>query len=113
MRRLTEYAWPGNVRELQNAIERAMIVSQGDTLEVDAMLPRRAPVIAPAPPRAAPRPAVEDSDADVAARERYLAALEGCHWVIEGASGAAAILGVHPNTLRYRLKRLGITRPTR
>jgi formate hydrogenlyase transcriptional activator len=113
MRRLTDYAWPGNVRELQNAIERAMIVSPGATLEVDAMLPRRAPVIAAAPPRPAPRTAPEDSDADVAARERYLAALEGCNWVIEGASGAAAILGVHPNTLRYRLKRLGITRPTR
>jgi formate hydrogenlyase transcriptional activator len=113
MQRLTEYAWPGNVRELQNAIERAMIVSPGETLEVDAMLPRRAPVVAPAR-RPAPRTEPPEVDpGDVAARERYLAALEGCNWVIEGASGAAAILGVHPNTLRYRLKRLGITRPTR
>jgi formate hydrogenlyase transcriptional activator len=110
MRRLVEYPWPGNVRELQNAIERAMIVSQGEALDVDAMLPRRAPVVA-APPR--PEPAAPVDDADGAARERYLAALEGCGWVIEGPSGAAAILGVHPNTLRYRLKRLGISRPGR
>jgi formate hydrogenlyase transcriptional activator len=106
MERLVAYDWPGNVRELQNAVERAMIVSRGEELEIDAILPRRAPPVL-APTRT---PGGEDGDP---VRERYLAALDGCDWVIEGPSGAAAILGIHPNTLRYRLKRLGITRPTR
>jgi formate hydrogenlyase transcriptional activator len=41
MRALCAYPWPGNVRELQNLIERAMIVSSGDQLDVAAVLPRR------------------------------------------------------------------------
>jgi formate hydrogenlyase transcriptional activator len=98
MRRLTDYDWPGNVRELQNAIERAMILSRGDTLDVDAVVPRQ---IAAFHVDAAP-PAI---------RQQYVDALEAAQWVIEGPAGAAARLGLHPNTLRHRLKRLGIERP--
>ena len=116
--RLCDYDWPGNVRELQNAIERAMIVSTGSVLDVDAVLP--APLIkarqqaATRPPpvgEAAPPPQPGERDAGL--RHEYEAALDECQWVIEGAGGAAARLGVHPNTLRYRLKRLGLARPGR
>ena len=98
IRRLADHDWPGNVRELQHAIERAMIVSSGDTLSIDAVVPRR---IAPASTAA-------DSDA---LRSEYMSALESVGWVIEGMDGAAAKLRVHPNTLRHRLKRMGIMRP--
>ncbi len=96
MRRLVSYDWPGNVRELQNAIERAMILSHGDELDVSSVVPTavRAPTV------------VRDDE-----RGEYTAALEACAWVIEGPTGAAARLGLHPNTLRSRLKRLGISRP--
>jgi formate hydrogenlyase transcriptional activator len=97
-RRLAAYEWPGNVRELQNAIERAMIVSTGSELDTDTVLPRG---FAPPTP-----PASSD-----ALRAEYVAALEACNWVIEGAAGAGARLGIHPNTLRHRLKKLGIERP--
>jgi formate hydrogenlyase transcriptional activator len=100
MRRLAAYPWPGNVRELQNAIERAMIVSTGAELDVDLVLPRG--FTAPA--------AINASDT---LRAEYVAALEASNWVIEGAAGAGARLGIHPNTLRHRLKKLGIERPIR
>ncbi len=98
IRRLADHDWPGNVRELQHAIERAMIVSAGHELSIDAIVPRRI----------APISTGDDSDP---LRREYLAALEQTSWVIEGVGGAAAQLGLHPNTLRHRLKRLGIVRP--
>ena len=97
LRRLSEYDWPGNVRELQNVIERAMIVGGGDTLPVEAMLPRTLQPERPADPEAL--------------RAEYLAALEATSWVIDGADGAAMRVGIHPNTFRNRIKRLGIERP--
>jgi transcriptional regulator with GAF, ATPase, and Fis domain len=98
IRRLADHDWPGNVRELQHAIERAMIVSAHGELSIDAIVPRRI------------APISTGTDSDPLRRE-YLAALEGASWVIEGSEGAAAQLGLHPNTLRHRLKRLGIVRP--
>jgi formate hydrogenlyase transcriptional activator len=100
MRRLLAHDWPGNVRELQNLIERALIVSTGELLVLEpATLP---PLLAPSQ-RASRRHEVR--------RDVYREALEAANWVIEGDGGAAARLGVHPNTLRYRIKRLGLTRP--
>jgi formate hydrogenlyase transcriptional activator len=94
IRRLADHDWPGNIRELQHAIERAMIVSGGTELAIDAIVPMRITPI--------------NSDA---LRGEYLTALESTGWVIEGSAGAAARLGLHPNTLRHRLKRMGIARP--
>jgi transcriptional regulator with GAF, ATPase, and Fis domain len=94
IRRLADHDWPGNIRELQHAIERAMIVSGGGALSIDAIVPRRIVPIS--------------SDS---LRNEYLAALQATKWVIEGVEGAAAQLGLHPNTLRHRLKRMGIARP--
>jgi formate hydrogenlyase transcriptional activator len=98
MRRLRDYDWPGNVRELQNAIERAMIVSAGDVLDVEQIVPRR---IAP----------IDFERAPDSLRDEYRAALDAAGWVIEGPNGAAARIGLHPNTLRHRLKRIGLERP--
>jgi formate hydrogenlyase transcriptional activator len=98
IRRLADHDWPGNVRELQHAIERALIVSPSDSLSIDAIVPRR---IAP----------ISTGIESTRLRDEYMRTLAGTGWVIEGADGAAARLGVHPNTLRHRLKRLGIARP--
>jgi transcriptional regulator with GAF, ATPase, and Fis domain len=100
---LQRYDWPGNVRELQNVVERAMIRSTGDVLEIDDAFVR---------PR---RPATSrPADRTLAAVERahLVAVLEDCGWRINGPGGAAETLALHPNTLRFRMKKLAIVRPT-
>jgi PAS domain S-box-containing protein len=101
LRRLMEYPWPGNVRELENVLERAVILATGRTLEVDADVLGQ-PGIEPADKASA---ALEDVE-----RAHILAVLRRTRWVIDGARGAAVVLGLHPNTLRSRLKKLGLSR---
>jgi transcriptional regulator with GAF, ATPase, and Fis domain len=98
---LQEYSWPGNVRELENVIERAVITSEGKTLHVQPLAVRST---------REPSGRVVKSLADVE-KEHILAVLEKTMWRIEGQSGAARILGLHPDTLRHRMKKLHITRP--
>jgi formate hydrogenlyase transcriptional activator len=102
---LVAYDWPGNVRELENVLERALILSPGRTLRLDD--PLRAPGRAAVPDAAA----VPDDSFDAMAREHVRAVLERCAWRINGPGGAAEVLAVHPNTLRSRMKRLGLARP--
>jgi PAS domain S-box-containing protein len=135
MRRLAGYAWPGNIRELQNVIERAILLSPGDTLML-------APDFGPAQSRAGVPPAQsadlpEDRLSSPALRiskeagetpalrstptstgsledveRRHIeAVLNQTNWMIEGERGAAKILNLNPSTLRSRMKNLGIKRP--
>jgi len=110
--RLVRHTWPGNIRELQNVIERALVLCQGPALELDEDLlpvtsPRTVPTAgAPAPDLTAGLPTLEEIE-----RAHILAALGPTGWLIEGAKGAAKILGLHPNTLRSRMDRLAIKRP--
>ncbi|HTU24192.1 MAG TPA: sigma 54-interacting transcriptional regulator [Pirellulales bacterium] len=105
MQRLMNYPWPGNVRELENVLERAIILSPGPLLEVDASLAADG-----APAAAGSAPAGADLSLQAVECAHIRAVLEQTGWVIDGRRGAAAILGLHPNTLRSRLKRLGISR---
>jgi transcriptional regulator with GAF, ATPase, and Fis domain len=105
MRRLAEYSWPGNIRELQNVIERAVILSAGHVLTLDEKLQQAAHVAGPAP---APAPTASLKDTE---RRHIESVLIQAGWVIEGEHGAAKILGLHPNTLRSRMKKLGVKRP--
>jgi transcriptional regulator of acetoin/glycerol metabolism len=103
MGRLMKYPWPGNVRELENVIERAAILSPGPLLEVGAeLLPTLATASTP----------VSGSSLEDVERAHILDVLQKSNWVIEGSAGAAKTLDMHPNTLRSRMKKLGITRPT-
>ncbi len=119
MDRLMAYPWPGNIRELQNVIERAVVLSGGPSLALGSdLLPAGAPLAADGararPESATPAPVSLGLDAALEAVERrhILAALEQAGWVIEGARGAAKILRLHPNTLRSRMEKLGIRRPS-
>jgi formate hydrogenlyase transcriptional activator len=109
MDRLVSYAWPGNVRELGNLVERAVILSQSSVLEVeDGLLPARAaPLSGSAPPAPPAVSTLEEVD-----RSHIVAVLRATGGVIEGPKGAAKILNLHPNTLRHRMKKLGITPAT-
>jgi transcriptional regulator with GAF, ATPase, and Fis domain len=106
MQALVAYDWPGNVRELENVIERALILSRGSTLRVEDLTgatPR--PAASDAPPAATLR-RLDDVE-----RDHIRAVLERCGWRVNGEGNAAEVLGLHPNTMRFRMKKLGITRP--
>ena len=102
MEMLQAYEWPGNIRELENVIERAMIRSSGDTLMLYEALNSRSPQSAPE----------SGSTLNVIERRHIADVLRTCNWRINGAGNAAAKLGLHPNTLRFRMKKLAISRPT-
>jgi len=100
MRALQDYPWPGNVRELESVIERALILCPGpvfqlvDKLEISS------------PPLSSTVRTLEETE-----RNQILKTLSDTRWRIEGKDGAAAILGLHPSTLRARMHKLGIIRP--
>jgi len=100
---LVRYSWPGNVRELQNVIERCVILSSDRVLHAPEF-PDAKHVGKEASSK--PRSLAE------AEREHILQALRDTEWVIGGPHGAAAQLAVRRTTLLYKMRRLGISRPT-
>ena len=104
--RLIAYDWPGNVRELENMIERALIQRQGGVLSFETLLPLSV---------SGGREEVQDSgrnrsliSLDEINARHIRRALEMAGGKINGPGGAAQILGLHPNTLRKRMNKLGI-----
>jgi predicted ATPase/transcriptional regulator with GAF, ATPase, and Fis domain len=112
MERIRQYSWPGNVRELQNVVERAAILAQGPVLEVEGtLLGGAGDAGAGASTAAAPiGTTITGESLDEVQRMHILSVLKSTGGVVEGAQGAASILGLHPNTLRSRMKKLGIGR---
>ncbi len=101
MDNLLNYNWPGNVRELENVIERAVILSPDQTLQISQLHNS------------------QSITGDDGTPLRSLADMEKSHiinvlgstsWLISGEHGAASILEMHPNTLRSRMSKLGIRR---
>lgn len=81
-----------------HVVERAMIASSGDTLQLDE--PLRGEAVAPV---------LENLDAVMHLHIQTV--LQKCGWRINGSGNAAERLGIHPNTLRYRMKKLGVVGP--
>jgi formate hydrogenlyase transcriptional activator len=104
MAALMGYPWPGNIRELENVIERAVILSTGPVLRLPA-----GEWTAPA----APALVADTSPATLADAERQhiLATLGKANWVLGGANGAAARLGMKRSTLQWKMKKHNISRP--
>jgi len=105
LERLKLYDWPGNVRELENAVERELIRSQAkgqggplrfDEIEALAVKPKEASQLPTFPH------AVSDLDLNTVLRAHIIHVLSLTKGRIQGPRGAAALLGVQPNTLRHR-----------
>ena len=110
LRLLADYSWPGNVRELASVIDRAAILGNGVRLEVRKALGVAGPTAAKAPVTSSRG---VESSAGVAPLDRVIrahieAALAATGGRVEGPHGAAALLAVNANTLRGRMRKLGI-----
>jgi transcriptional regulator with GAF, ATPase, and Fis domain len=102
MAALCRYSWPGNIRELQNLIERAVILTPGNVLQIQISdLQQSNPILS------SMAGTLEDVE-----RQRILQALRESGAVIGGPHGAAARLGLKRTTLLSKMQRLGITRNT-
>lgn len=97
LQQLMDYSWPGNVRELENVIERAVITSNNNQLNIELLIETS-----------------KDSDENIALEELeknyILKILEKTYWKISGPGGAASVLKINPETLRSKMRKLGIKR---
>jgi transcriptional regulator with GAF, ATPase, and Fis domain len=101
---LERYSWPGNIRELENVIERAVILSGGETLELgDGFQKGKI--------NAASIVGNTDLSMEEIERHHIVAVLNSTGWRISGEHGAAKILRMKPTTLASRMSKLGIRRP--
>jgi formate hydrogenlyase transcriptional activator len=104
---LRQHAWPGNVRELENLVQRALVLSPGELLELPGPLGGE-------PLRASSVPAATDAEEralgsfDHEVRGVIERALEACGGRVYGPHGAAALLGLKPSTLQGKMKRYGV-----
>jgi formate hydrogenlyase transcriptional activator len=103
MNALTRYSWPGNIRELQNLVERAVILSSDNVLQVPLQDLKR---------RSTSASTSSSQTLEETERAHILAVLEKTKWKLSGPNGAAARLGLNRSTLQFRMKKLGIVRPT-
>jgi len=106
MKEMAAWDWPGNVRELENVIERAVISSPGPMLAVSREFAQSR------------SDRMTDSSNSLVSLEHMertyiLRVMEHTNWQIAGSGGAAEILCLHPNTLRSRMAKLGISRESR
>lgn len=101
MRRLVAYDWPGNIRELENFLARAIVHCPGELLDTPLE-----------PARTVEAPPQRALSLEEAERQHIGNVLISSRWVVEGPNGAAEILKMNPSTLRSRMKRLGIHRPS-
>lgn len=93
------YDWPGNIRELENIVERAVITSTGNQLNIECLLP-----------------VIRDNNQDISEnmedveRAHILQILEKTSWKVSGSEGAAERLGMNRTTLLSRMKKLNISK---
>ena len=108
---LCSYNWPGNVRELEHLIQRAVLVCRENSIALADLA-----INQPPPPSAIAieHPGLSHAEFAAQAQERerlfLTSILDSSNWVIYGDRGAAARLGIHPEKLRARMKKLKLVR---
>jgi two-component system response regulator AtoC len=105
MKLLQSYGWPGNIRELRNAVERAMLLANGDWLE-----PSDFPLAAPALPSSDAGFQLPPQGVNLESLEHSLViqALERCGG---NQTRAATLLGMNRDQIRYRIEKYGLAKP--
>ncbi len=107
--KLQAYQWPGNVRELENLVERALILSQtsagASLVTFNSLSKGRVSV---------PNIIAEEKENPIVPLDKVISthiqqALEWAGGTVDGENGAARLLGLHPSTLRGRMRKLGIS----
>ena len=98
MQMLQHYPWPGNVRELKHAVESALITAQGKKLNFEL-------------PQTEDNAHSDFKSFEEMERDYILRVLKAKNWKVGGDNSAASSLGMHVNTLRGRMQKLGIERP--
>jgi DNA-binding NtrC family response regulator len=101
MEMLINYNWPGNIRELENILERELIQHDGEIRSLHELTDQNSLV-------SQTRNNNSVAPLDEAMMQHITAALAHSQGKIHGPHGAAEILGINPNTLRYRMQKLGI-----
>jgi len=101
MNRLMQYDWPGNVRELENIMERGTILSSGTKFKVPELQ-----LNSKSYGDAAGNVTLEENE-----KRHIMWAINKTKWKIRGPGGAAELLNIHPSTLTFRMKKMGICRP--
>ena len=96
-----QYEFPGNIRELQNMIERAVILSPKQTLNLDAVIPKMS---------SSPGQSNNFLSFEEMQKQYIIEALERTHWQVTGEKGAARLLGLNGKTLASKMRKLGINR---
>ena len=103
---LQAYAWPGNVRELEHLIQRAVLLCKDDVIRVEdlpfLLVGQRTQEVV------SPTPAIGEG---LDEKQQLVAALQATNWMIYGERGAARLLGMNPEKLRYRMQKYGLRRP--
>jgi len=94
---MMDYSWPGNVRELENVIERAIIISENNFLNIEILITDEKSV-------------TDDLPLEEMERNHIIKTLDKTYWKISGPGGAAEILKMNPETLRSKMRKLGIKR---
>ena len=102
LKKLESYTWPGNIRELENVIERFMITSMGDALEIDDWYPRIDVKIL------SPKSENDILSLDEMEAQYIRQVLKLTNWKVFGEDGAAKKLDINPKTLSSRMIKLGV-----
>jgi len=100
-KKLQSYCWPGNIRELKHYVERSIILS--DSEEVEVFIEATETEAAVTQENDFMLKSLEDIE-----REQIIQTLNYCNGKVRGVGGAAEILKLHPNTLDFKIKKLGI-----
>jgi two-component system, NtrC family, response regulator AtoC len=102
---LADHPWPGNVRELRNIIEQAVLLCEADLVQPEHLCLSTTSMHAPLPASASPGFPAEGVDLASVERQLLLQALERTSWNV---TGAARLLGISRDTLRYRMEKFAL-----